>query len=399
MIAQAAPAVRQTERFLSLDVFRGVVMVFLMTEATLELPKLAEFYPDSAFWQFIGYQTSHELWIGCRAWDLIQPSFMFMVGVAVPFSIASRLAKGAPMRELWAHTWRRTAILILLGIFLRSMGRDLTYFTFEDVITQIGLGYPLLFWLAFQSERVQWAALAVILVGYWALFAFYPLANAELLTEYGVVEGSKYEPLTGFMAHWNIHVNPTNYFDQWFLNLFPRAKPFIINRGGYQTLSFIPSLGTMLMGLRAGQLLQSNRDLGTKIRTLLIWGIGAVVLGLVLHYASVCPIVKRIWTPTWTLFSGGLVLLMLAFFVWLIESRQWKKGNFWFVVVGANSMAAYLTHWTIHGWMVDNVRTHVGPVIGGLSAGVQHAIIGGLAFWAAWYLMVWLYRRKLFVRI
>jgi heparan-alpha-glucosaminide N-acetyltransferase len=399
MIANPTATVKQTDRYLSLDVFRGVVMVFLMTEATLELPQLASYHQDSGFWQFIGYQTSHELWIGCRAWDLIQPSFMFMVGVAIPFSIVSRLAKGAAKADLWRHTWRRTAILILLGIFLRSMGREQTYFTFEDVITQIGLGYPILFWLALQSERVQWVSLAVILVGYWALFAFWPVSNTQLLQQYSLLEGSTYQPLTGFFAHWNIHANPANYFDQWFLNLFPREKPFIINRGGYQTLSFVPSLGTMLLGLRAGQLLQSDQSLQFKIRTLLIWGTVCIVLGLGFHYAGICPIVKRIWTPTWTLFSGGLVLLLLTLFVWLVELWRWRRNTFWFVVVGANSMAAYLTHWTIHSWMVSNARTHIGPWMGGLSEGVQHGIIGLIAFGLAWYLMVWLYNRKIFIRI
>ena len=386
-------------RFLSLDVFRGLVMVLLMTEATLDLPRLAGYFPDSAFWQFIGYQTSHEGWVGCRLWDMIQPSFMLMVGVAVPFSIAARLVKGATPAQLWRHTWRRAAILIGLGILLRSMGREQTYFTFEDVISQIGLGYPILFWLAFRSARVQWVALVVILVGYWALFAFWPLPDAATTAALGTVENSPYEPLTGFFAHWNIHVNPANYVDQWFLNLFPREQPFIKNGGGYVTLSFIPSLGTMLLGLRAGQLLQTDQPMVSKVQTLLLWGVGAVLLGLACQFMGICPIVKRIWTPAWTLFSGGLVFLLLALCIATVELWQWRRGTFWFVVVGANSMAAYLLHWTIHSWLVANVRTNLAYWLGFLPEGIRFGIIGLIAFALAWYLMVWLYRRKLFVRI
>ncbi|MBO0930815.1 acyltransferase family protein [Fibrella aquatilis] len=388
-----------TSRFLSLDVFRGLVMVLLMTEATLELPQLAAFYPDSAFWQFVGYQTSHERWVGCRLWDMIQPSFMLMVGVAVPFSIASRLAKGATHAQLWQHTWRRAAILVGLGILLRSMGRAQTYFTFEDVISQIGLGYPILFWLAFLSARVQWAALAVILVGYWALFAFWPLPDAASAMPEVLLEKKPYMPLTGFFAHWNIHSNPANYFDQWFLNLFPREQPFVTNGGGYVTLSFIPSLGTMLLGLRAGQLLRLERPIRQQVQTMLIWGAGAILLGLVAQYAGICPIVKRIWAPAWTLFSGGLVLLLLALCIAAVELWQWRRGAFWFIAVGANSMAAYLLHWTIHSWLVANVRTNIGYWLTALPEGVQFGIIGLIAFVLAWWLMVWLYRRKLFVRI
>lgn len=401
MIASTESVVRvkTVERYLSLDVFRGVVMVFLLTETTLELPRMAFFYPDSAFWNLISYQTSHEIWIGCRAWDLIQPSFMLMVGVAVPFSIASRLAKGASRAELWQHTWRRTFLLIVLGIFLRSMGAKQPYFTFEDVITQIGLGYPVLFWLAFRSERTQWTTLAVILIGYWALFAFWPTSDAYRLQPNGKLEGHSYQPLTGFFAHWNIHANPAANFDQWFLNLFPRENRFVLNSGGYQTLSFIPSLGTMLLGLLAGKRLRQNKPVSAKVRTLAVWGVIGIGLAWLLHVAGICPIVKRIWTPAWTLLSSGLVFLMLAFFVWIVEIRNWRKGTVWLVAVGANSMAAYLTHWTIHGWMLDNLRTHLGLLISGFDDGVQHLIIGSLAFALAWYVLIWLYQRKIFVRI
>ena len=374
-------------------------MVLLMTEATLELPRLAAFFPDSSFWQFVGHQTSHERWVGCRLWDMIQPSFMLMVGVSVPFSIAGRLAKGATRAELWRHTWRRAAILVGLGILLRSMGREQTYVTFEDVISQIGLGYPVLFWLAFQPARVQWAALAVILVGYWALFAFWPLPDAAAMLPVGRVEDKPYEALTGFFAHWNIHANPANYVDQWLLNRFSREKPFVQNGGGYVTLSFIPSLATMLLGLLAGQLLREEKPVQEKVRKLLLWGVIGVLLGLTCQFLGICPIVKRIWTPAWTLFSGGLVYLLLALCIVAVEMRQWRRGTFWFVVVGANSMAAYLLHWTIHSWIVANVRTHVAYWLTWVPEGVRFGIIGLIAFALAWYLMGWLYRRKLFVRV
>lgn len=374
-------------------------MVFLMTEATLDLPGLAAFYPESRFWQFIGEQTSHAYWTGCRVWDLIQPSFMLMVGVALPFSLAARRARGATPAQLWGHAIRRAVLLIVIGILLRSMGRPQTYFTFEDVITQIGLGYPFLFWLAFRSERTQWLWFAAILLGYWALFAFYPVSNVSLMRQYATVDGAVYQPFTGFFAHWNIHANPANAFDRWFLNLFPRQTPFIVNRGGYHTLSFIPSLATMLLGLIAGQWMQQPVPVDTKTKRLLIGGLAGLVLGLALHYGGLCPIVKRIWTPAWTLFSGGWVLLMLAVTVWAVEKNDWRRGTFWFVVVGANSMAAYLLHWTVHSWLVDNLRTNLGLWIGSWSEGMQHLLIGGTAFAIAWYVQVWLYRKKIFVRL
>ncbi|GAB3257117.1 hypothetical protein GCM10027347_19360 [Larkinella harenae] len=114
---------------------------------------------------------------------------------------------------------------------------------------------------------------------------------------------------------------------------------------------------------------------------------------------AIWPIVKRIWTPAWTLFSSGLVFLVLAFFIWLVEIRGWRQRTVWLVAVGANSMGAYLTHWTIHGWMPDNLQTNLGWLISGFDDGMQHLISGPLAFALAWYVLVWLYERELFVRL
>ena len=138
------------------------------------------------------------------------------------------------------HAFWRAVVLIFLGIFLRSLHHSQTYYTFEDTLTQIGLGYFPLFLLGFYSVRVQWIALGVILFGYWLAFALYPLPPANFdYTSVGVP--NNWEHLaTGFAAHWNKNVNFASAFDQWFLNLFPREKPFIYNGGGYLTLSFIP---------------------------------------------------------------------------------------------------------------------------------------------------------------
>ena len=114
-------------------------------------------------------------WPDCSLHDLIQPSFSFLVGVALPFSMASRLARGQSKAGMTAHAFWRALLLVALGVFLRSRNSDQTNFTFEDTLSQIGLGYPFLFLLGFFSTRVQWIALALILVGDWAAFALYPL--------------------------------------------------------------------------------------------------------------------------------------------------------------------------------------------------------------------------------
>src|SRR3989454_2173736 len=169
-------SVRQpkTQRLASLDAYRGFVMFLMMAEA-LRLCRVAAALPESGFWKFLCHHQSHVEWIGCSLHDLIQPSFSFMVGVALPFSIARRAAKGQSRGLRTLHAFWRALVLILLGVFLRSTGSSQTYWTFEDTLTQIGLGYGFLFLLGFWPMRDQWIALALILAGYWAAFALYPV--------------------------------------------------------------------------------------------------------------------------------------------------------------------------------------------------------------------------------
>src|SRR5512137_1396349 len=171
-------------RLTSLDAYRGLVMLLMMAEA-LNLRQVAQNIPDSAFWKFLAHHQSHAEWVGCSLHDLIQPSFSFLVGVALPFSLASRATRGQSRTRMTLHAAWRALILILLGVFLRSIGRQQTYWTFEDTLSQIGLGYLTLFLLGFRPVRDQWAAVGLVLVGYWAAFALYPLPGPDF--DYGKV--------------------------------------------------------------------------------------------------------------------------------------------------------------------------------------------------------------------
>src|SRR5256885_11301742 len=183
--------------------------------------------------------------------------------------------------------WRATA-LILLGVFLRSTHATQTYWTFEDTLSQIGLGYGILFLLGFRPMRDQWIALALILVGYWTAFALYPAPADFDHTKVGVPKDWPYLT-SGFQAHWNKNSNLAWAFDTWFLNLFPRQRPFEFNGGGYATLSFIPTLGTMILGLIAGGVVRSGREPWSKVQWLLIAGMIGLGSGAVIGWLGVCP--------------------------------------------------------------------------------------------------------------
>src|SRR4051794_13330284 len=164
-------------RIASVDIYRGFVMLLMMGEV-LSLDTVSEALPGSSFWSVLAFNQEHVPWTWLSLHDMIQPSFTFLVGVVLPFSIAGRKNRGASKGSIIAHALRRSLILVFLGIFLRSMHAKQTYFTFEDTLTQIGLGYTFLVILSFYSRKVWLGALLVLLVGYWAAFAFYPLPGA-----------------------------------------------------------------------------------------------------------------------------------------------------------------------------------------------------------------------------
>jgi predicted acyltransferase len=365
-----------------MDAYRGFVM-FLMMAEVLRLARVAQAFPDNWLWSILAFNQSHVEWAGCSLHDLIQPSFSFLVGVALPYSVASRLARGASPRSMFLHALWRSLVLVALGIFLRSTHSTQTNFTFEDTLTQIGLGYPFLFLLGFKSPRWQWTALGVILIGYWLAWVLYP------------VPGPDYS----FAAHWYKNANLGSAFDQWFLNLFPRSKPFVANNGGYLTLSFIPTLGTMILGLVAGRWLRTEAP-HVPVRKFLIAGIAGIAAGLLLHFAGICPIVKRIWTPAWTLFSGGACFLLLAAFSWIIDVKGHRRWAFPLTVVGMNSIAAYLIAHLFEEFFRHSFVTHLGPgVFRVLGAPLEPLLLGAAILLSYWLILYWMYNRKLFLRI
>ena len=389
----------KAERLVSLDAYRGFIML-VMASGGFGFPQMARKFTDSMTWQFLGYQFDHVAWAGCAFWDLIQPSFMFMVGVAVPYSLARRLGDGQSFGRVMLHTVFRALLLIWLGIFLSSNWSKQTDFTFVNVLTQIGLGYVFLVLLAGRGTSIQLAAIAIILVGYWAAFATHPLRPSDF--DYRTVLDPKMAAedmqhlYSGFFAHWNKNTNWAADVDVVFLNWFPRTEPFRFNRGGYQTLNFIPSLATMIFGLIAGEMLRSSRSAREKFLRLVVWGAICLALGFVADQ-TMCPSVKRIWTPSWAVFSTGWTLWMLAGFYWLIDMQGWRAWAFPFVVVGMNSIAMYCMAQLMTGWVKNTFKIHLGQEIFDGTYGPILASVSALA--VLWLVCYWMWRKKVFVRI
>lgn len=387
-------------RIASVDVYRGFVMLLMMAEV-LRLSSVAEALPDSGFWQTIAFHQSHVPWVWLSLHDMIQPSFTFLVGVVLPYSIASRKNKGASIESILGHTVKRSLILIFLGIFLRSMSSKQTYWTFEDTLTQIGLGYTFLVIISLYSKKVQIAALVFILFSYWLAFALYPLPGAAFDYAAAGVPANWEHNLSGFAAHWNKNTNFAWAFDQWFMNLFPRESPFLFNSGGYSTLSFIPTLGTMVLGLLAGNVLNSSLTSKEKFKSFIITGIVLLLIGALLHVSGINPVVKRIWTPAWTIFSGGICFLFLAFFYGLIDMSDRKISAFALMVIGTNSIAAYvIADGGMRGLINDSLYIHLGQNFDQIFGSAYSTLVSGaLVLFFEWLILYWMYKRKIFIKI
>ena len=440
---------KSSGRLVSLDAFRGFIMMMLAASG-FGIARFAEIDDSSEVWQVhshefwnkVAFHFDHPAWRSAfdyykvSFWDLIQPAFMFMVGVAMPFSYARRSHQNHSILRQALHALSRSVALVLIGVFLQSGGRQHTTWEFPNVLCQIGLGYFFAWCLLHFKPIVQITALAAILAGYWGLFFFNPppadydyvsvSANAD--------EGEIFE---GRFAAWSKNANAAFFFDRW---LLPKLRtvpepvstavedaeplpatgpswirraflgndvPWTPNGGGYATLSFVPSIGTTLLGILCGQLLLAGGLSHWKKLGLLVVFAG-ICLGLaMLADITVCPIVKRIWTPSWVLFSGGYVIGMLALFYLLFDIAPLKLLAFPLVVVGMNSILIYVLGSTIGGWTRNSViQVHF--------AGLIETVFGPKALDPGWYapitlatgtfavfwlFLYWLHRQKIHLRL
>lgn len=352
-------------------------------------------------WQWLAFHNSHPFWnsqfyvFGCSYWDLIQPSFMFMVGVAMPYSYASRKRRGDSSRKLAMHAVIRALVLVALGVFLQTRNTGLeSNRLFTNVLSQIGLGYFFVFLLLGRGFRLQLLIAALVLAGYWAWFVQYEVPQP--LPPLSAESIETVPTPTRFAKQFALLTNPASEFDVILFNSLPHEQPIKAHAAGYATLNFIPSAVTMLLGVMAGTLLRSRREEKQKLRLLLLGGSFCMLVGVALSF-SLCPIVKKIWTPAWTLYSGGWVLWILAGLYWVVDIRGWKAWTFPLVIVGMNSLAVYLMAMLSKRWVSDCLETYLGD---GVFAGPYGPMIQAVSVFAVfWLACLYLYRCKIFFRV
>jgi predicted acyltransferase len=359
---EAKTPAAQPQRYLALDAYRGFIMVVLVS-AGFGLAGLAKRNPAFAG---IANQFDHHDWEWIAFWDLIQPAFMFMVGVAMPFALAMRMARGATEGQLFRHVAVRSLRLLLWSQVLMSIGRGRLHFQLINVLAQIAITYFLCFLIMKLSFKWQASIAAALLIGHWALFVAFPGTEGPFMSK---------------------TTNIGAVIDIYFFGK--------INPGYWANINFITSTVTTLFGVWTGQMLMRQGSHAEKMKKLALWAAVCLAVGYAIHPWN--PIIKRICTTSFTIYSTGWVLAMLLFFYWVVEVKGYRKWTFPLVVVGANSIFIYSVDEVLRGWLnrAVGVFTFQYEWLGQF-APVAQACTVLLVMWGMCY---WLYRRKIFFKL
>jgi len=354
------PAVAQ--RLESLDVFRGLTMLLLISHGFGMLEALK----DNSSLGWLRYQFDHTAWTGCTLWDLIQPAFTFIVGVAMALSLQRRLSQGATRMSLFAHVlWRALILVVLSNLLSNWNGPGPLKLQFINVLCQIAFSYVICFLIWNLRFPFQVAAAAGILILPHALFYAFP------------------GPSGAFDPDRNIGA------------VIDQAVLGYTYSGNYTTINFLGNAITVLFGVWTGMLLQQDKTHKQRLTILGACAAGAFALGLALE--PFIPMVKRLWLGSFTFFSVGWVLLGLMACYWIVEMKGWKRWAFPAVVIGTNCIFIYSFSQVLRGWLAHGVGkfTHNFDFLGNYGAIPQNLVVLTLMF----YMCYWLYRRKIFFRI
>ena len=335
-------------RVTAIDAFRGFTMILLIGEGfgILEMQ-------DRAWARPLAAQFVHAEWEGLRFWDLIQPFFMFIVGAVIPWSLEKRLAAG---EKLWPRVLRRSGLLVLWGLIARSIRAGRPVIDLINVLAQISFTYPVGVAVGARSPNVQMAVALGLLMAHTVAYvaAGQPWTPGENLGE--VIDRAI------FGRNWGGH---------------------------YATINCVSSAANTVFGVVAGQLLRQRalRRLGQLSAALIIAG---------LALSPWIPIIKKIWTASFALLSGGLSMAALLVFWYLCEQRGWRLRLL--TMVGANSIFIYLFHEILEQWLTQTAKVFTG---------------WGTAYWPDFllafntlvvvafqiWICVWLYRRNIFFKL
>jgi predicted acyltransferase len=368
------PSPPRTERLLTIDALRGFDMFWIIGGDQLARA-LGKWWGTPAAETF-AEQFEHVQWEGFRFYDLIFPLFLFTVGCVLPFSLAKYQGGEHPKAAALGRIARRVVLLFLLGLIYSGLLQFNFPMRMTGVLNRIAICYGIAAVIyLFTSARTQAILVAAILIGYWGILTFVPA------------------PETGKAGDFAIETNLGGYLDRHYLpgKIFPDYYGYGDNEG---LLSTIPAITTALLGVLAGQWLKSNRSGWAKAFGLIAGGAASVALGTV--WGQSFPIIKILWTSSFVLVAGGWSLILLGLFYAIIDVLRLRSWAFFFIVIGVNAITIYMASRIIP--FEQMARFFLGGVAR-LSGDLRPAVLAAGTLAIEWLFLLYLYRRKLFLRV
>ena len=362
------------QRLYSLDALRGFDMFWIMGAEEI-VHSLAN-ATGSSFWNGFSNQLTHPAWNGFHFYDLIFPLFLFIAGVATPYSVGRELEKGKSRRQLLVRVIKRGLILVLLGVIYNN-GLQIKPFSevrIPSVLGRIGLAYMFanIIYL-YTKERAQMIWFGVLLIGYW------------LLLKFTAAPGFAPGDLT-------MEGNFASYIDR---SIIP-GHLYLGIHDPEGLMSTIPAIGTGLLGIMTGNFLK-NSSVKPQTKALRLAIVGIIFLGLAQLWNLDFPINKNLWTSSFVLNVGGYSLLLLSLFYYVIDVLGYQKWAFYFKVIGMNSILIYISGRFINWeYTTNGFFQWLGQLIGNPYNAVIMAICFVMVKWAFLYFM---YKKKVFLRV
>jgi predicted acyltransferase len=361
-------------RLFSLDALRGFDMFWIMggEEIFHTMAKATK----SPFWGAIANQFTHPDWNGFHLYDLIFPLFLFMAGVSTPFSVGRELEKGKSKKQLVLRVIKRAFILVLLGLVVNN-GLNImpiSEIRFASVLGRIGIAYMFanIIYL-YSSERMQMVWFWVLIIGYW------------LLLKFTSAPGFPHGDLT-------MQGNFASYMDRIILP----GKLYLGIHDPEGLFSTIPAISTGLLGIITGTILKKTGL--RQMKKVAILGIAGVIFLVIAQIWNLdFPINKNLWSSSFVMQVGGLSLLLMAFFYYIIDVLGYQKWSFYFRVIGMNSILIYVSgHFIKWGYTNNGFFGWIGQLIGDPFNAVAMAITFVMVKWLFLY---YLYQKKTFLRV
>lgn len=360
----------KSDRVLSIDFFRGFTMFLLIGEFTHMFSYMTAPRFEGGVLYFIGEQLHHHPWNGLRFWDLVQPFFMFIVGVAIPFSVAKRERRGDSRASLLRHALIRAGLLLLFGWALYCIGPGRITFRFQNVLAQLSVTYLVAFLIRNQKSWVQIAITVALLIATEMLYRFFPLEGYN-------------QPFT-----------PGKNFGSWFDMLISGE----VSGGHWVSFNAVPTTAHTVWGVLVGKLLMSEQSRKHKMSVMLIAGLSLIVVGYLLN--PLTPIIKRIATTSFVIVSGGWSIFAMALSYWIIDVKGMNRGAWFFAVVGMNPLFIYLFAHVGGADLVYNIfKPFTMVAFHGKAEIFGQMLTSAVTWFFLWYICYWMYRRKIFIKI